>query len=95
MSEDGCQFGFIIKLHQQSPVDRNLSARQSPGIGNRIIQYHELIGQHIIPFGLIGQALADFINIACQLKINRILSALTLLGRPVLLIANGYFILTR
>ena len=91
VTENCRQLGFVLKLDQQAAVDRDLSARQCPRIGNGIVEDHKLIGQ----IGTIAdrrQAGAHGLHIPGQFRKRILISALHLLHRGVVLLTQGHLL---
>ena len=70
VTQHGGQLSFRIQLRQQAAVDRDLAARQGPGIGHRIVQNAELKIQFILASGALRQAVADFLHIGRQFGVH-------------------------
>ena len=86
VAEHGGQLSFVLQLGQQTGVDSDLAARQSPGIGHRVVQHHEFVRQLAIRHG--RKLLAHFVHIGREFRQHVEVAALALLSRRVLLLAD-------
>ena len=87
------QFGLVVQLHQQAPVDGNLATGQRPGIGNRVVEDDEFVGQLSVTD--CDQAIADLLHVGGQPAIDTELPPLALLRGSVLLLTDGDLALLR
>ena len=87
VTEHGSELGFRVELRQQAAIDGDLAAGQRPRIRHRAVQDDELVRQLSIADG--GELLADAGDVRRELGIERVLAALHLLRRRVLLLADG------
>ena len=93
VAEHRCEFGLVAQIEQQTAVDRNLAAGQCPGIGNRIVEHGEFIGQFAIADR--REPLTDGVDIGLQPRIQIVEAALGLPRRLVLLFADLDFLALR
>ena len=85
---------FVLELHQQAAVDRDLAPGQRPGVGRGIVQHHEFVGQ-LRALADARQALSHARHVGVQLGIEHVLAALALLAGSVLLLAGADLLLFR
>ena len=84
--EHGRKLGFRRQFGEQAPVDRDLAARQRPGIRHRVIEDYELIGQW--PVTDRSQLAAYFLDVTREFGVDVIDTALCLLHRRIVLAAE-------
>ena len=86
MPEHCREFRFRFQLHEEPAIDRDFSAGQCPGIRNRVVQHDELIRQLAVAHG--RQAIADALHVVRQGRVERVVAALGLAHRRVVLLAD-------
>jgi hypothetical protein len=80
------ELGLGRKLSEQAAIHGDLPAGQRPCVRHGAVQDDELVRE--VPIADGGELLADSSDISGELRIERVLAALHLLGRLVLLLAD-------
>ena len=93
VAEHGRELGFGVELRQQAAIHGDLAARQRPCVRHGAVQNDELVWQLPIADG--GELLADACDVGRELRIERVLAALHLLRRRVLLLADRDLLIGR
>ena len=93
VAEHGGELRFGVELGQQAAIHRDLAARQCPCVRDGAVENDELVGQLSIADR--GELLADTFDVGRELRIERVLSALHLLRRRVLLLPDRDLLIGR
>ena len=86
VAEHRRELGFRAELGHEAPVYGDLAARQCPGIGNGVIEDHELVRQ--VHFAGRGQLIAERLHVASELRVDVVAATLGLLHGHVVLLAH-------
>ena len=89
VAEHGRQFGLAVHFGQQAAVDRDLAARQRPGIRYRVVDHIEFVGK--LPVRHSRQPLTDPLHVVDQGRVECEVAALGLTQWCVLLRADVQF----
>ena len=84
--QHGRELGLGFELREQAAIHGDLAARERPCVRHGAVQDDEFVRQLPIADG--GELLADLCNVRGELRIERVLAALHLLRRLVLLLAD-------
>ena len=76
VAEHGSQFGLAVHFGQQAAVDRDLAARQRPGIRYRVVDHIEFVGK--LPVRHRRQPLTDPLHVVDQGRVECEVAALGL-----------------
>ncbi len=74
VTEHGGKFRLGLHFGQQAAIHRDLAAGQRPGVGHRIIQHDELVGQRNAAG--VSEPLADSADVAGEVRVHIVRAAL-------------------
>ena len=86
VAQHGRELRFGMELRQQPAIHGDLPAGQGPGIRHRAVQHHELVGQRPVADG--RELLPDAAHVGRERRVERVVAALHLLRRAVLLLPD-------
>ena len=86
VAEHRSQFRLVLQLDQQAAVDRDLAARQRPGIQLAAVQHHELVGQRSVGDGC--EPIAHLLHVLRDARIGDVVAALRLPRGTVVLLSE-------